>query len=207
MSKKYEFVEDDKIKVGGATLTRIRAIRPNALHKVNVGDLGGYIQYEGNLSHYGDCWVHQDARMEGCSTARDGVLIGAGAHIRGNAALSGFGFVENVVISDRARLTGLPGVRDQSEVGWGEFGDHETFETVTWFRSILGGAFVFFHTPLMNTVRCVEVELAFEEARKIGKKPPTSINGVTPVEAEADLRAIASFVQLRAASWRKECCQ
>ncbi|UNF53002.1 hypothetical protein MNL01_04770 [Bartonella krasnovii] len=58
MGKKYELT-DETTEVGDHTLHRIRALRD--FGNVQVGDLGGFIEYEGNLSHLGNCWVYDDA--------------------------------------------------------------------------------------------------------------------------------------------------
>ena len=56
--KKYELT-DDSITFMGHKLFRIRAIR--SFNDVAVGDLGGYIEKEENLSHDNDAWIYGDA--------------------------------------------------------------------------------------------------------------------------------------------------
>ena len=46
--KKFEFTDETKQNEGGITLHRIRAIRD--FGDVKAGDLGGWIEREGNLS-------------------------------------------------------------------------------------------------------------------------------------------------------------
>ena len=60
--KKYELT-DETIDVDGHILHRIKAIRD--FGDVNVGELGGFIEKEENLSHNGKCWVCDDARVCG----------------------------------------------------------------------------------------------------------------------------------------------
>ena len=62
-AKKYEFVPDDTIIVSGSKLTRIRALIDISNHKVSKGELGGYIEKESNLSHEGNCWVGENAKV------------------------------------------------------------------------------------------------------------------------------------------------
>ena len=38
-------------------LHRIKALIDIPRHNVKIGDIGGYVSYEHNLSHEGDCWV------------------------------------------------------------------------------------------------------------------------------------------------------
>ena len=62
--KKYELVADDKINWFGRTLFRIKALISFTTvtgETINIGDVGGYIEKEDNLSHSGDAWVYGDA--------------------------------------------------------------------------------------------------------------------------------------------------
>lgn len=59
-NKKYEFTGESK-ELNGVTLHRIRAIKD--FRNVKAGDLGGWIEKESNLSHYGDAWVYGNAEV------------------------------------------------------------------------------------------------------------------------------------------------
>ena len=85
MNKKYELVPDET--VGG--LTRIRALRDIPKFNVKVGDLGGYIKSERNLSHDGDCWVSGYACVSECSHVSGDSRISGHAHVFGEAHVSG----------------------------------------------------------------------------------------------------------------------
>ena len=63
--KKYEFTGETKILNNGVILHRIKALVKIVFDSVtiNVGDLGGWIEKEGNLSHEGDAWVYDDAQV------------------------------------------------------------------------------------------------------------------------------------------------
>ena len=58
---KYEMLYEDKIKIGGHTLYRIKALKD--FGNVKAGDLGGYIERKENLSQEGNCWVGDSARV------------------------------------------------------------------------------------------------------------------------------------------------
>ncbi|MCB2923919.1 hypothetical protein J0639_04405 [Streptococcus suis] len=75
MTKKYELVLDDTIGFWGWKLFRIRALI--SFGSVEVGDLGGYIEKEDNLSHDGNAWVSGNAKVWG------------DAEVSGNAWVSG----------------------------------------------------------------------------------------------------------------------
>lgn len=51
-TKKYKLLPDDTLVVNETTLYRIKAMRD--FGDVKTGDLGGYIEKEANLSHYGN---------------------------------------------------------------------------------------------------------------------------------------------------------
>src|SRR5260364_80365 len=61
MSGKYELLKEDCIEYDGRTLYRIRALRD--FRSIKQGDLGGYIEKEENLSHEGEAWVFDNARV------------------------------------------------------------------------------------------------------------------------------------------------
>jgi len=70
---KYELT--DEAHPDYPELRRIRALRDIDFQRVHVGDLGGFVQSEANLSQEGDCWVDDmaivcdDARLEEDATA------------------------------------------------------------------------------------------------------------------------------------------
>lgn len=57
--KKYSLIKNQKIEIGNHTLYRIQATA--SFGDVVVGDLGGYIESEDNLSHDGNAWVSGSA--------------------------------------------------------------------------------------------------------------------------------------------------
>jgi hypothetical protein len=65
MNRKYEFTGITKI-VCGRTLHRICAVRD--FGNVKSGDLGGWIEREINLSHDGNAWVSDNAKV--CGNAK-----------------------------------------------------------------------------------------------------------------------------------------
>ena len=63
MMKKFELMTESKMNVFGKTLFRIRALVDFSF--VKAGDVGGWIEEEGNLSQSGNAWVYGDARVYG----------------------------------------------------------------------------------------------------------------------------------------------
>lgn len=62
MNKKFELTKETKMFFG-RKLFRIRALID--FGDVKVGDLGGFVEKESNLSHYGDAWVCDNAKVYG----------------------------------------------------------------------------------------------------------------------------------------------
>ena len=96
--KKYELT-DDSITFMGRKLFRIRAIR--SFNDVTVGDFGGYIEKEENLSHDNDAWISDNARISGNARISDKARIYGDARISGNARIS-----DKAHISGNARIYG-----------------------------------------------------------------------------------------------------
>ena len=102
--KKYELTEET-VKVSEITLYRIRAVRD--FGSVKTGDLGGYIEKEENLSHFGEAWVsgnawvYGDARVSGNAWASGDARVFGDAWVYGDARVSG-----NAWISGDARVSG-----------------------------------------------------------------------------------------------------
>lgn len=61
---------------------RIQALRDLPRIGVKAGDLGGYVESESNLSHSGDCWIFDEAKVY------FNVQVRGNAQIRGKAVLA-----------------------------------------------------------------------------------------------------------------------
>ena len=89
-TKKYEFVPGDTVKTTyGKTLTRIRALVNLPLHNVKIGDLGGYIESEKNLSHEGDSWVSGKAHVYNDAQVLVDAIVFGNARVLGTAGVYG----------------------------------------------------------------------------------------------------------------------
>ena len=114
--KKYELT-DDSITVMGHKLFRIRAIR--SFNGVNVGDLGGYIEKEANLSHDDNAWISDNACVYGYARICDDAHISGNARIYNNACIyddvhiSGYAYIYNDArICDNACISGCACIYD-----------------------------------------------------------------------------------------------
>ena len=98
MEKKYKLT-DETIEVDGKTLYRIEALKD--FLNVKKGDKGGFIEKEENLSHLGDAWVYDDAKVFDNSVIFTNARIRNNTKVYGNAKIGG-----NVTIANNAKIFG-----------------------------------------------------------------------------------------------------
>lgn len=85
--KKFELTTESITNEAGKKLFRIKALID--FGDVKAGELGGYVEKEGNISQDGNAWVYDDARVSG------------NAWVYGNARVSG-----NTWVYDNAKVYG-----------------------------------------------------------------------------------------------------
>ena len=85
--RKYELVTDSKIKVGGRTLFRVKALI--SFGDIQAGEVGGYVEQEGNLSQNGNAWVSGNAEVYGNAWVYGDAKVYDNAEVYGNAWVSG----------------------------------------------------------------------------------------------------------------------
>ena len=98
--KKYELTEEAKqINLGYrvVTLHRIRATK--SFVSVEIGDLGGYVEKEENLSHEGMAWIYGDAEVCGNASVFGNASVSGNASVYGDARVSG-----NAIVYGDARV-------------------------------------------------------------------------------------------------------
>ena len=104
--EKYEILLNDNIELGGRViLYRIKALRD--FGNVKAGDLGGYIEKEYNLSHEGNCWVYDYAKVFGNARVSGYAVVYDNAWVYGDARVSGNAKVyDNALVSGDAWVSG-----------------------------------------------------------------------------------------------------
>lgn len=104
--KKYEWTEEKATFNAGSdeevTLTRIRALQDIPRHGVKAGDLGGFIEVESCLSHFGDAWVAKNALVQETSTVSGDALVTDEAVLNLSCYLHG-----TITISGEVQLFGV----------------------------------------------------------------------------------------------------
>lgn len=101
--KKYELTSNFKM-YSDKKIFQIRAL-VNLENGVKVGELGGWIEKEGNLSHNGNAWVRDNAWVT------DNAHVAGNAHVANNAWVSG-----NAWVRDNAWVTGDAHVAGNAQV-------------------------------------------------------------------------------------------
>ena len=114
-------------KNGVSIVRRIQAVKD--FGTVEAGELGGWIKGEGNLSHFGNCWVSGDAQVSdnaqvyGDARVSDNAWVRGSAQVYNNAKVYGNAWVSNNVqvsedahVYDLAQVSGDAVVRDNALV-------------------------------------------------------------------------------------------
>ena len=122
MSKKYELIESN---ISG--FYRIKSLKN--FDNVKIGDIGGYVEKEDNLSHIGDCWIYDNAIVSGNAMVSGNAIVSDNAMVSGNARVSGdavvrgnpivsgnAGVYDDAIISDNAVVRGNAIVSDNAVV-------------------------------------------------------------------------------------------
>lgn len=98
-NKKYKLLKDDVIWIDNKKLYRIQALK--SFSNIDAGDLGGYIEKESNLSHSGDCWVYDNARVYENAKVLNDAVVYDNARVYGEARIS-----NNSQVYDNAKVYG-----------------------------------------------------------------------------------------------------
>ena len=138
-NNKYEFTGETRtVEINEITyvVKRIKALEsldPYGLDgDVNVGDLGGWIESEENLSQDGMCWVDEEAVIVGKAVVKDNAYVCGRSTIKGEAIICDNSTVDddsiiagnsvisgNSLIHENAQVLGNVVIKDNVEVkGW-----------------------------------------------------------------------------------------
>ena len=111
--KKFEFTGETKTLFDGTVLHRIKAlVRINfKTTRIEVGDIGGWIEKEENLSHNGNAWVHGNAMVSGNAKVSGNANVSGNAWVYGNAEVYG-----NASVSGNAEVSGYAEVSGNARV-------------------------------------------------------------------------------------------
>ena len=93
--KKYKLT-DEYITILGRKLYRIEALKDFGL--IKKGDKGGFIESEDNLSHEGNCWIFNDAKVYSNAKVSESAIVYENATVREEAIIRGSSIVRGFVI-------------------------------------------------------------------------------------------------------------
>lgn len=118
--KKFKLTKET-IEFCGTILYRIEALKN--FGNVKVGDKGGFVQSENNLSHGDNAWVYDDALVFGKAWVFDDACVCDNAWVSGNALVCDDARVcdnshicGNAMICDNARVCGNAVICDTSHI-------------------------------------------------------------------------------------------
>lgn len=120
VEKKYEITNEEHFN--SPFLHRIKALK--SFGDVEEGDIGGYIEDEGNLSQEGNSWVYDNACVMW------GAKVSGDAAVRNNAIVA-----NNSMVSDNAVVCGEPHIYD-SQIS----GNAAVYDEATVYKSEISGS-------------------------------------------------------------------
>ena len=125
--KKFEFTGETKTTVNGIVLHRIKAlVRIDLGYStiIEVGDLGGWLEKEDNLSYLGNAWVSGDAEVFGDAKIYGDALISGYSRVFGDAEVSDHAWIyDNAQVFGDAEVSGYSRIFGNAQVS----GDAEVF--------------------------------------------------------------------------------
>jgi len=114
-NKKYELIDvgDDNTVI--RKVYRIKALIDFSF--VKNGDIGGYVENEDNLSHFGDCWIEGDAYVVDKARVYENAVITQNARVFDNAEVFGNAIVSgNAFVYQNAKVFGEARVYDNARI-------------------------------------------------------------------------------------------
>ncbi len=145
----FEFTGETKSTPTGVVLHRIRATKPLPRFDVRVGDVGGWIESESNLS--GGAWVSGNAWVSGGARVFDSARVSGGAWVSGNAWVYGNAWVSgNAWVYGNAWVSGDAQVSGNARVS----GDAQVYGGA----QVSGGAWVSGDAQVSGDARVTEIQ-------------------------------------------------
>jgi predicted acyltransferase (DUF342 family) len=108
---KYKLTENFKVNAFGVKLFQIECVTEIKSKRIRVGDLGGWIEAEKNLSQEGDSWVFDNAQVFGSAKVYGNAWVYGNAKVYGNAEVHG-----SAQVFGDARVFGSDWVYGNAEV-------------------------------------------------------------------------------------------
>lgn len=150
--KKYELT-DNTIEYDGKTLYQIKALKN--FGNVKTGYLGGYVEKEENLSHEGNCWVDDNAKVY------NNAKISGNAEIYGNASVG-----DNAKVYEKVEISGNAKVYDNAQIyGYAQvYGNAKVYEQA----QVYGESEVYDNAIIYNKAQVGDNAKVFGKAQVYG---------------------------------------
>lgn len=103
---KYKLTDYRIITPDGKSLRQIQSVRNFRIDcwDISVGDLGGYVESESNLSQAGTCWIFPDAQVWGGAHVADDAVVRGSARISGTTRIIDHAIIWNTVMPGNATV-------------------------------------------------------------------------------------------------------
>lgn len=173
--QKYKIIKSTAIEYEGHKLYRIEALRDFA--NVKKGDRGGYVETKDNLSHEGNCWIYNDAKVYGQAKVFEDAQIRDNAEVLNHAEVYG-----KAKIRDNAEVYGYSKVYDNAEV----------YDRA----NVFGLAKVFGNATLANQVEVYVEAQVYGKAQVYGNAQVcgfAKVYGSAAVGNNAEIRGVAKI--------------
>ena len=191
---------DETIKVGEVILHRIECVTPFA--DVKVGDKGGWIEKESNLSQTDNAWVYGDARVFGYAEVKGNASVFGYAEVKGNAQVYGYAEVYgHAEVYDYVEVYGHAEVYDYVEVygnasvfGCAEvYGNAGVFDSASVFDNakVHGNAKVYDDAKVYGDARVYDYAVVNDSAQIYDC---AVVNGYAKVYGDAKISRVSDYI-------------
>lgn len=213
MEKKYKLIESSRAWLYGRPIYRIQALRD--FSDVKKGDLGGFVESEGNLSQEGDCWIYDmaqamensrvedDACLRDCSKMYGSSLLKDKAQLQGCARMIQYASLEDNAVAIDAEISGFATITGDvvirrkkdymvfSDIPETDFYATYTFPNKRWRFVLFKGTSKEFieSAPFNDRKRRELIVQIVEEIEKQNKKQTTTITMKQQTANEVFLKA------------------
>lgn len=111
--KKYELIKESKDTFMGREIYRIRALKDFC--DIKVGDVGGWVCSENNLSQEGECWIYDEAKCLDNSRVYDNAMMFDNAIMFGNSVMyDNAVMLNNSIMYDNSKMFNKAKMFDKS---------------------------------------------------------------------------------------------
>lgn len=196
MEMKYEMLKDDTIEVECRKLYRIRALRD--FGDIKKGTIGGYIEKEDNLSHDGDCWIGDNAKVYNNAIVEDNTMVKRCAIVKHDATVSGDAIIDDYAyICNSSSVSGTAHVRNNAVINNYAtiFGNSVIAGSaiISNYAKICGNAYILDDATISGRAN-IQGDVVIEDNAHIGGD--VEITGATRIGKDGDITCSDDFITI-----------